>query len=91
MGAGALILAGVGAVLTLIGTIALRRKQPLPRPWQPSDGISLIELGVSAVDPNFVPAGEMRWEQHVNRLICWFGLFAGIALVCVGLWFGLSS
>ena len=91
MSDGALFLVGVGVLLIVLGVVAVTRRQPLPRGWQPGDKISLIEAGMSAADPNFVPAGEMRWEQHVNRFLCWFGLLAGVALVAVGLWYGQNS
>jgi hypothetical protein len=91
MSCGGIVLVALGLVLSGVGMVALRSKQPLPRAWQPGDKVSMIELGMSAVDPNFVPAGEMRWEQQLNRLLCWFGFFVGVALVCVGLWYGLNS
>ena len=88
MNSSGIVLVAIGLIIAAISGFALRRRLAPVRPWQPGDGISLIELAVSKIDRNFVPAGEMQWERKTDRLICWFGLFVGVALVLVGLWYG---
>ena len=74
-----------GLLLVALGIFALtRRERPLRR-WRPGDRISLIELGISKIDPNFRPAGEQPWERKFDRLLIWTCLFGGVVLAGVGL------
>jgi len=85
---GGLFLIFFGLAVSAVGLFGIVRKLPPIQPRRPEDGVSMIELAISAVDPNFVPAGEMRWERKLDKLICWFGLFIGFAMVGLGLAYG---
>ena len=88
MNQGGLILIISGLVIGALGGFGLTRLRGPLLPWQPRDGISLIELGISKLDKNFEPAGEQPWERAMDRLTCWFGLLIGIVLIGTGLWYG---
>jgi hypothetical protein len=80
-----IFIAALGLAVIAVGLFGILRKLAPIQPRRPEDGISLIELGISKVDPNFVPAGEQPWERKFDKLICWLGVFIGIAMVGIGL------
>lgn len=82
MSGSGMIFAAGSAGLAAIGVIGLARN---PRPARRPDRISLIELAVASLDPDFAPLPEQPWEAKLDRLLCWIAVVAGILFVLIGL------
>ena len=84
MSGSALVVTIGGFLLAGLGLFALARPEPAIRRGD-ARRISLIEFGMSKIDPDFRPLAEQPWERKFDRFFIWISLIGGLALAGIGL------